>query len=603
MPPGLDRPQPEWQGLFINLRLGVRSFRGRPRRRRPRWNDLRIAPPSTSLPCWVSELAKEDDVNGDRTSSVAPRASGRRSQVRFAIPDALTLASTGLPVFRAYGDDDDHLRLSVLIARALEHVDREACAICLRPNTPWQERLEALEGLLNAFARSTATPGAVFIDPDGLAPEGISEPWEDPGFRHERRAVFDAILRAARRGGWVLFRPWPRADLAEEFEELPVAIDDEPVDEPLLDSLAPAARPLARWLRSRGTLSERRLRRLVEDGQDPSRVVLEQACQELPASTARAAQRLALVRPPQELNGHIGPFAFAEETGERTLPRAEVDRLRSAGFLEPGEKPTSVVIASAIRRALLITARTPRSDAEVASDHTWLGHSFAARSLEIDMEAAIEAHHHAVEAGDLEAALRTAIYYGADLRTLAFRLGRAAATQHDRQLFRRAAEIYRAVLDKFDKLDAYSWEYFAFNLARSFSTPLAADIANEVEAAYVRAHELAPANPLFHGRLVGFRAELGRYDRGVVERTLARYRASEGPRGVAFFGQTVSDGLRRAGRPEDATDLARRWQIVPPERTPHVEVARRPRRFGSAAGTIMMAEDFDEPLADFAPYE
>ncbi len=35
---------------------------------------------------------------------------------------------------------------------------------------------------------------------------------------------------------------------------------------------------------------------------------------------------------------------------------------------------------------------------------------------------------------------------------------------------------------------------------------------------------------------------------------------------------------------------------------PILEPERRPRQFGSARGLIHMADDFDEPLDDFAPY-
>lgn len=35
---------------------------------------------------------------------------------------------------------------------------------------------------------------------------------------------------------------------------------------------------------------------------------------------------------------------------------------------------------------------------------------------------------------------------------------------------------------------------------------------------------------------------------------------------------------------------------------PIIEPERRPRRFGTAKGLIHMADDFDEPLEDFAPY-
>ena len=50
---------------------------------------------------------------------------------------------------------------------------------------------------------------------------------------------------------------------------------------------------------------------------------------------------------------------------------------------------------------------------------------------------------------------------------------------------------------------------------------------------------------------------------------------------------------------DDPTDLPE-GEVVELVR---VDEVRRPRRFGSAAGSIVLADDFDAPLTDFAPYE
>ena len=195
-------------------------------------------------------------------------------------------------------------------------------------------------------------------------------------------------------------------------------------------AIVPAARPLARWLRSRGALGERRLARLVEDGEDLTSVVVGEACEALPAATLRVALRLALLRPPQKANGHIGPFAIADAGGAGTISRADVDKLRDAGFLQ-ATGGRAAFMPAGLRRALSNRRRSLMSESEIASDHAWLSKSFS--SDPSDAASVIEVHHHAVEAGDLERARATARYYGADLRLLAFRLGRVAAATGDVQ--------------------------------------------------------------------------------------------------------------------------------------------------------------------------
>jgi hypothetical protein len=523
----------------------------------------------------------------------------KRSKMCIA---SATSVPEGTPVFRAFGDEDDHLRLTALIADAFSDADPAASSVCRTPNTPWSARREALDELLLAVARGAPRLAAI-VDPDALAPPLGSVALDEPGFAHERRELFDALLHAVRRGGWLLVRPWPRPDLAESFSDLKVDADwdaDE-AEDGLLSVVAPAARPLADWLRGRGALGQHRLQRLLDDGADVSEVVLQEACSALPASTATAAERLALLRPPQAANGHVGPFALADRPGAYELDQNAVARLREAGFVQSAGDSGEWVVPAAIRRALRDAARGGQSPHDVASDHAWLSRTIGSEGASPGSQ--IEAHHHAVQAGDLERAISTARFYGTDIRVLAFRLGREAAAKHDRALFKRAADAYRVVIDRFDASDAYSWEYYAYNFARAHGGHLPEEAARSVETGYCRAHELAPANPLFHGRWVGFRAELGTFDRAEVDRALARYRSSQGARSAALFGQTVIDGLRRAGRHDDAAAIARQWHIVPPERVFYPAATRPSRRFGVAAGTITVPDDFDEPLEDFAPYE
>lgn len=282
--------------------------------------------------------------------------------------------------------------------------------------------------------------------------------------------------------------------------------------------------------------------------------------------------------------------------GADALAAPDVKRLREAGFLLCSG--TTCEMPAVIRRQWYARSRADRTEAEISADHARICDHIRAASIEEE----IEAHHHAVQSGDLERAKQTAKYYGADLRSLAYQLGRRAALQNDQAMFLRAAEVYRTVVREFDAQDAYSWEYYALNLARAHAAD-AEGIGDEVEAAYQRAHALAPHNPLFHGRLVGFQITRSLYDRNAVERSLTRYRMAQGSSAVSYFGQAVINGLRLAGNAAEASALARAWKIVPRERRPAVEHARKPRRFGVAAGSVTMAPDFDAPLEDFENYE
>lgn len=502
-------------------------------------------------------------------------------------------------VFVAYGDEDDHLRLSVLIAQEFGTLTPSARDTCFRPDAPWTERLEAVEQLL-AAGRAAASGGILgtLVDPDALVPPSRDDPWEDPSFRRERSDFLRLLLRSVRSGGWVVVRPWPSPSLASEFEEL--VTDDESAEDSLLGALAPAVRPLARWLRMRGELSERSLKRLIDQVEDPSREVLTETFRVIPAATARVAERLALLRPPQAVNGVFGPFRLSDDSTPDSIPPGAVARLRETGVLQsfPNGKP-ALFMPAAIRRAWCDLGRSSRPEEDLGADHVWLGNTYGP-----GVETEIEAHHHAVEAGSLESAVKTATYYGSDLRLLGFRFGRAAAERKDQTLFKKAAEVYRLVVTRFDRLDAYSWEYFGYNLARAHRDHLPSDVAKTIEDAYEEAHKLAPGNPLFHGRLVGFRVSRGSYDRSEVDHLLGRYRMSDGMPGVAFFGQMIVDGLRRSNRHDLADDLATRWRIAPPEKRPGIRpLGQRTRRFGSAHGTIKLADDFDAPLQDFQAYE
>jgi len=172
-----------------------------------------------------------------------------------------------------------------------------------------------------------------------------------------------------------------------------------------------------------------------------------------------------------------------------------------------------------------------------------------------DAEDEIEAHYHAVAARDFDLATSTAKYYGTDLRILAYRLSVSGD-------YEGAAKVYRYVTENYDPTDAYSWEYYAYNLARSPNGALSKDA---VLQAYEKAVELAKDNPLYRGRLLGYRAELGEPVDGIVSeacKLIAFYQMTVGSSAVTYFAEPVLNGLGRAKRPAAARSILKKFPFV-----------------------------------------
>lgn len=78
--------------------------------------------------------------------------------------------------------------------------------------------------------------------------------------------------------------------------------------------------------------------------------------------------------------------------------------------------------------------------------------------------------------------------------------------------------------------------------------------------AYVCAHECAnERNPLYHGRLLGFRAELGEDVSNEFDRAMHLYTAGKDSK-VTYFVKAVFDGLKRGGQDARRNMLATKWQ-------------------------------------------
>lgn len=135
--------------------------------------------------------------------------------------------------------------------------------------------------------------------------------------------------------------------------------------------------------------------------------------------------------------------------------------------------------------------------------------------------------------------METSDLYATDLRELGIRL-----SAKDRWLD--AARTYRAIV-KLDETDAYAWEYLGYNLARADSDKH----AGEILSAYTNAHACAEGNPLFHGRLLGFRGRQGMEIDAEFTQGLLTYRW----RGQDRFAYEVLGALLRCKRVAHARKL------------------------------------------------
>jgi tetratricopeptide (TPR) repeat protein len=465
----------------------------------------------------------------------------------------------------AFGDPDDHLRLTAILASHLGggDADRDA-AVCLGPRSPWRARRDALgEILARHRPKRAGDVVAGVVDPDmlyaGSVPPEVA--WDDRSFVRDRNELFRVLVQAAERGGWVFLRTAPRKDASLELEGVGLA-ETEPLQSPgpnqytdALAGLAPSTRPICRWLVQEGALTAKRAAATIQGlGPAADEEIIATAYDRLARSARDAVKRLSLVRPAQAVNGALGRFAVVErEPSARQVSRAAVKSLCDAGFLQPGVAPSTLRVPVLVRQFLAARARWSLTEPWEA-EHRWL-----AQAAGESAEEATEAHFHAIHSGDAQLAVETARYYGSDLRALAYRLS------CDEERFAEAAQIYKRVVEDFDANDAYAWEYYAFNLVRArdkAKSGFSASDIHEISDAYRRAVSLAQQNPLYHGRYLGFRARIGDDVREEVVEALRRYQTAHGSAATSFFGDQVLKGLRAGGKRSLTAELLKRWPAI-----------------------------------------
>jgi hypothetical protein len=520
--------------------------------------------------------AHEAKGSAERPAVTRHQSSSRKSY--FILENSLE-DLTGVPFAAAHGEKDDHLRIIVLFAKYLGKPDDGDVKMCLAPNTPWSERLDAFEELLRRVqGRRPSHAFAGMLHPDAF-PIGKpdEELWDDASFQQERRDLFSILLRSFERGGWILVRPEPKPEVTlalqgwgciAQLSPSPGAAGD---DEAELNrtmvglGMSPATQALVRGLVHSGRLPARSaIRKLAAASPGMADVVaFETAYDALTISALETAERLALLRGPQVLNGAAGPFLLHEgDIDEHSLPRTAVEELVRGGWLGLGTDHTGhrcFALPEHLRN--LIYERATMVDRHAVREQ----HRRLAKRDGPTVQDEVEAHYHAIAAGDEYLAIKTATYYGTDLRWLARALSEEAQ-RGDVDKFLRAAELYGTIVDRFDATDAYAWEYRGYNLARYFSKtkkPLSGEIRDKILQYYSKASALAENNPLYRGRELGFRARLGE-DVGDEFRRLLGEFMRIGPMQGVFFATPVLLGPWEEGTQEVGTQKERLRQLAGP---------------------------------------
>lgn len=543
----------------------------------------------------------------------------KRPKQRVALSlDTQTTVPSGVPTFVAFGEPDDHLRLSALIAHELGERTgkRDEVAACLTPKATWADRRNTLKRLIGRVQPKTPRGiVAVIVDLDALLPDDDDDAanrWDDWDFRAQRRQLFELLIDAIGENGWMAIRPRPRIAVNQKFPEDMIKLaksayngvlrnkyNGEPLGK-VAQRIGSAYVPLLDWLlgQKRGPSFED-LEDILEVGRVSGlqRHLVMQICDMLPPLALEAAIVISAVRGPQQLNGSLGPFSLLatnEASAEtraieesawrlgawRTPARSQVDLLHQCGFLQsaPWVGPDYVYMPNVIRRHLqgLGWLATPERQEE---RHGWLANG-ESRMNAGGIGSELEMHFHAVRGHDLERAKATSRYYGADLRELAFHRSRRAAEKRRPEeagaLYREAADIYKLIIDDFDSDDAYAHEYLGYNLARAveldvgMGKPMGEEIRARILDAYRFAAEKEPNNPLFEGRWLGFRAQCGEDVRDVFEAKLEGYRKNVSDVAAGYFAEAVLHGWsRNSNRRALAEELRQKW-------APHVTRLREP---------------------------
>lgn len=459
-------------------------------------------------------------------------------------------------VLEAFGESDDHLRLSTLIAdEVTKAVDSAGVRGVARRLTDerwprsWRDRRSDFKEIVSLMPSDTI----VLRDPDAFAEAYVTDragDWDDAMLCRERSEFFDTLLEPIARGAIGLERTAPDPRFSKRLASAHVSERGQWIDpqDPYASSVGPDARGALKWLLDKDHLSEAAVDELIEEGIGPEldRHFILVAYDHLSPIARKAAYRIAVLRGEQALNGALGPFPVVRsKSAAHAVTRGQVEELLSCGFLQRMPADGSVRIPRIVRDVVLARAEAEDPD-EVEKDHRWVFEQLRSPSLLTQahqltqVHQLIECHHHAVHGLLIKEALDTAKFYATDLRELAIRLSR-------KNKWYEAASVYLKIVEHSDPEDAYAWEYRGYNLVRDDAEKHRGDILK----AYRKAFEIDSTNPLYHGRLLGFRARVGEDIRAEFEHSISRYTW----RGVDRFASEVLKGLKRGKQVRTAKQL------------------------------------------------
>lgn len=453
--------------------------------------------------------------------------------------------------FVAYAERDDAQRLAVLIASHVSKVATEGSEArlqakrCLEPRATWKQRVALLREALDALP--DLDHFATIWDVDALIPSG-REDFNDDRTQTQRAQLLKALAPSIDRGGWVLVRTNPKPsspDLASLDVDL--EIDDETALPAEYEPFAPECRGIAQWLVRIEALRPADLAEIVRTVKDFNTHIVRLAIDVLPRHIRESlALAASVLRAPQHVNGAFGPLAWGDagkQPTAQTIPKNAFTVLADGGFLQKVDSEGHWRFVRSVRSEAKVVSRLVVEES-VRSLERRLATEVGIAS---PLEAKLEAHFYAVRLGDVELATKTASAYGSELRELAIQLSR----EEHRHL--EAAHLFEHIVTRFDETDAYAWEYLGFNLAL-VEDPNAYP---KVLHAYQQAHKHWPENPLYHGRLLGFRAQIGDNVDSDIVRSIGHYVQAYGDEreGVSHFAQTAIMGLVRANQTERARSI------------------------------------------------
>jgi tetratricopeptide (TPR) repeat protein len=448
-----------------------------------------------------------------------------------------------------YGEDDDALRIAAEIAAGLGSCEREAAQTCLAPESSWSQRHKAVKHLLDERRGDRATRPFLVVDLDALpasVPEQGDELWDDRSFLVARSSIRALLLTHACSTENVIFvRTRPERRLTNELDARGIVCADDTEDDPA--DIMPFTRPLARWLLDRGRISQAALGHWVRTIDEPelSQLVVEAAYESLTQEDRATLGRLAVLRGPQPINGAAGPFKLGDSAGTLALPRAQVEALRTAGWLQSAVGRDGFVLPNAVRKFVGLREQLT---SDLRTDHLEIAKAGFSRIDRAGVSEAIETHHHAIASGNSDLAIRTGRHFLNDLRRLAFDL-----SAHGEE-YAKAAKLYQAILER-DSKDAYAHEYLAYNL--QMMNP-EAQPTDEILDHYDTARRIERGNPLFLGRWLACRASRGENVATELKRLIRRFHP-QGLDAVSFLARTP---LRKMA-PEHRDEVARefRWLL------------------------------------------